>query len=125
MGDILPFPSRSNDSAKYDPRCKIQNSPSRANEMQILKSAHFRITKALLFSLASLETALRVLERTVDTVSMGDCRERLLRQQTAFVVMICQAQSMLAEYEPSLAGEIRAYEAAARSEVQNSAPEQE
>lgn len=55
--------------------------------------------KALLFSLASLETALATLAQRVIRLPHGEIRERLLQQQTALVVMIYQAQRLLAECE--------------------------
>ena len=123
MGDILAFPSRSTKLAKQNQCCGIENIESRAAEFAILINAQSRIVKALLLSLASLESALAALAKTLRDLPAGDCRERLLKQQTALVVMIYQAQRLLTEHELPGSDERRGYEAPVRFDIYNSVHE--
>lgn len=118
MGDILAFPSRCTGLANQNQCSGTQNASADADDFSVLINTQSRIIKALLFSVVSLETALAALANTVNNLPAGDCRERLLKQQTAIVVMIYQAKRMLAEYEPS-----RNSQAIAGSKLHNSVHE--
>jgi hypothetical protein len=99
MGDILAFPCRSKD--RQHEHGVGQNAPAApAHQFSKLNNTQFSIVKALLFSLASLETAMAALTNALIDLPAGDRRDRFLKQQTAFAAMIYQAQRMLAEYDP-------------------------